>query len=125
MGVVPLPAAPLVAMAPPVLVAHGSCPGDRADRSHERGNDHGQGRQHGRGSNTRQGDGGDRGRGRACRRGRGRGDQGGRGNAFPSPQYNPYMGFFAPYGMTIPYPRHGWVPHNSAGVLSPAAVAGS
>nr|XP_020182191.1 uncharacterized protein LOC109767880 [Aegilops tauschii subsp. strangulata] len=84
--------------------------GERADRSSDRGSN----LQHGRGNGpSRQGDGGERGRGR----GHGRGDSGGRGHALPA--YNPYMGFFAPYGMAIPPPRPVWVPSNSAGVLGP------
>ncbi|XP_073363537.1 uncharacterized protein [Aegilops tauschii subsp. strangulata] len=90
--------------------------GDRVDHNTERG----PGFPQGRGSGNRQdGDRADRGGpGRGPGRGRGRGDHGGRDTPPPA-AYNPYMGFFAPYGMALPTARPSWVPPNSAGVLGP------
>ncbi|KAE8797053.1 hypothetical protein D1007_27839 [Hordeum vulgare] len=70
---------------------------DRIDRGH--------GPPPGRGHGNRQ-DSGDRNRGRGRGRGRGRDDHGARGAPLQLP-YNPYMGFFAPYGTAIPSPRPG------------------
>ncbi|XP_073363553.1 uncharacterized protein [Aegilops tauschii subsp. strangulata] len=86
----------------------GPRPVDRADRSNNRGPTSAVG--HGSGNR------GGRGRGRG--RGHGRGDHGGRGSP-PPMSYNPYMGFFAPYGLELSNPRPGWVPPNAAGVLGP------